>query len=116
MKNLLRLTEFWYDYVGQDHHKDRDCHFFINQFWSYGRPPVYRIEHYGYISELPEVSADRTFETFEEAYDHLYEWLNSEIQDVFKHYESIDEEKEKEYDYNIAGVKQVLEKYKDLKQ
>jgi len=105
MKNLLRLTEFWYEFVGQDHHKDRDCHFYINQVWSYGRPPVYRVEHYGYISELTKELESKTFDKFEEAYEALYDWLNSEIQDVFKFYEDRDPEKDN-----------VLEKYKDLKQ
>jgi hypothetical protein len=105
MKNLLRLTEFWYEFVGQDHHKDRDCHFYINQVWSYGRPPVYRVEHYGYISELTKELESKTFDKFDEAYEALYDWLNSEIQDVFKFYEDRDPEKDN-----------VLEKYKDLKQ
>lgn len=43
------LSEQWYELVGQDHHKDRDCHWYITTTWSYGLPPKYKIEHHGYI-------------------------------------------------------------------
>jgi len=48
-KEILELSEKWYDYVGQDHHKDRDCHFYIQQNWSYGQIPKWTVEHYGYV-------------------------------------------------------------------
>lgn len=63
-KEILRLTSFWYDYVGKDHHKDRDCHWYINGVWSYGKPPIFRLEHYGYIAH--EVEAEE-FSTHKEA-------------------------------------------------
>ena len=28
---IVRLSKIWYEYVGMDHHKDRDCHFRISQ-------------------------------------------------------------------------------------
>jgi hypothetical protein len=32
-----------------DHHKDKDCHWYIIEKYSYGEPPVFIAHHYGYI-------------------------------------------------------------------
>lgn len=53
-EEILRLTKFWYQYVSLNHHKDRDCHFYINEVWSYGELPKYRVEHHGYIADEVE--------------------------------------------------------------
>ena len=46
---IVRLSAIWYEYVGMDHHKDRDCHWMINKTYSYGRPATYVVSHHGYI-------------------------------------------------------------------
>lgn len=46
---IQMLTELWYILVNQDHHKDRDCHWWIEIVWSYGDQPVFRIRHNGYV-------------------------------------------------------------------
>ena len=50
-EEITFLTGIWYDYVSQDHHKDRDCHWYIEMVWSYGNPPNYRVRHPGYIMD-----------------------------------------------------------------
>ncbi len=50
-KQIIKLTQKWYNYVSLDHHKDRDCHWYINKVYSYGEPPKYTAEHHGYISD-----------------------------------------------------------------
>ena len=50
-KEIARLANIWYNYVSTDHHKDRDCHFYIETVWSYGEEPFYRAVHNGYIME-----------------------------------------------------------------
>jgi len=104
---LLKLTQFWYDYVGCDHHKDRDCHFYINKVWSYGQEPVYRIEHYGYMSELEN---NELYETYEEAIQALVDWLSNEVKSAYQ--VPIDWQDIKKHDYNWKGVIQVLNHYK----
>jgi hypothetical protein len=79
-ERLIALTKFWYDYVGCDHHKDRDCHFYINKVWSYGHEPYYRIEHYGYMSELDD---KEEYQTYEAAIDSLIVRLEEEIKEVY---------------------------------
>jgi len=53
MENIVNditvLTDEWYHLIGKDHHKDRDCHWYIETKWSYGLAPVYTIQHHGYI-------------------------------------------------------------------
>jgi hypothetical protein len=106
-ERLQKLTAFWYDYVGCDHHKDRDCHFCINKVWSYGKPAIYRPEHYGYIgSDFTGVMHD----TYEEALDELLAYLEEEVQDA--HRVPHDWQDEKAHDYNWAGVVKVIEEHK----
>lgn len=48
-EEITKLTDLWYQYVNQDHHKDRDCHWYIEKIWSYGEEPYYIAYHHGYI-------------------------------------------------------------------
>lgn len=74
-KEINSLTERWYLLIGQDHHKDRDCHWYINSVWSYGQPVKYRVEHYGYI--LDDICEE--FTTYSEACLFLIETLKDAI-------------------------------------
>ena len=49
IEEITELTDVWYKLIGPDHHKDRDCHWYIETKWSYGYPPKYSIQHWGYI-------------------------------------------------------------------
>lgn len=49
-EEITELTTKWYRYVGLDHHKDRDCHWYIQKVWSYGEEPYYYAYHYGYVA------------------------------------------------------------------
>lgn len=46
---IVRLTRLWYDAVSLDHHKDRDCHWYITTTYSYGDQPTFAGSHPGYI-------------------------------------------------------------------
>lgn len=46
---ITRLSAIWYEYVGLDHHKDRDCHWIVETRFSYGEGPNFQAAHYGYI-------------------------------------------------------------------
>lgn len=75
-EQIVDLTTKYYELIGRDHHKDRDCHFYINSVYSYGNPPYYKIEHYGYVNELTSLENDRTYILLEEAKEGLIEVLN----------------------------------------
>lgn len=48
-EEITILTEKWYRYVNLDHHKDRDCHWYIEKRYSYGDEPHYQAFHNGYV-------------------------------------------------------------------
>ena len=48
-EEITALTEKWYKYVRLDHHKDRDCHWYVTKVYSYGEEPYYEASHLGYI-------------------------------------------------------------------
>jgi hypothetical protein len=68
---ITKLTEDWYLLIGKDHHKDRDCHWYIETAWSYGFKPEYIIRHYGYILDEIEEKCG----SYEEALEKLKEIL-----------------------------------------
>ena len=76
IKSLTQLTDEWYKLIGKDHHKDRDCHFYINTVWSYGQDPVYRVEHYGYI--VDEIEEDFY------SYDEAVIFLEKKLKEIIK--------------------------------
>jgi hypothetical protein len=74
-QKITNLTAEWYQLIGSDHHKDRDCHWYIRTSWSYGGSPVYVIEHRGYI--LDEIY--ETWGSYELACIRLKELLTAAI-------------------------------------
>jgi hypothetical protein len=78
-EQITELTQRWYAFVRQDHHKDRDCHFYIEKRWSYGEPPTYTARHHGYRAYQWE-SAEYT--TAFEAEEELLRWLTFTINDA----------------------------------
>jgi hypothetical protein len=75
IEEITKLTEEWYHLIGKDHHKDRDCHWYIETKWSYGDSPVYTIQHNGYI--LDDIA--ETWSTYELALQRLKEILLEKI-------------------------------------
>lgn len=67
LNQITVLTEEWYSLISGDHHKNRDCHFYIKTVWSYGRKQKYRVEHYGYVFDHIE----EEFATYREAAEYL---------------------------------------------
>ena len=82
IERITELTEQWYRLIGSDHHKDRDCHFYIETKWSYGQPPKYSVVHNGYI--LHDFDGEE-YNTYEEALDGLISLLSKAIDDEKVH-------------------------------
>jgi hypothetical protein len=78
---ISSLIKEYLSLIRSDHHKDRDCHFYINHVYSYGDSPYYRIEHHGYINELPRDLFEKKFWSYEEAKYHLIDWLQKIIKE-----------------------------------
>ena len=49
IEEITKLTDEWRQLTAKDHCKDRDFHWYIETKWSYGQPPTYKFQHYGYI-------------------------------------------------------------------
>lgn len=64
--------------IGPDHHKDRDCHFFISKRWSYGHLEGYEIEHRGYLMDTQPEQFEH-YATYEAARDGLIAMLTRAI-------------------------------------
>lgn len=61
-EEIVKLSEEWHELIGIDHHKDRDCHWYIESRWSYGEQPEFRVLHYGYVTDDIEIACD-SYET-----------------------------------------------------
>jgi hypothetical protein len=86
LDQITELSKEWYILIGGDHHKDRDCHFYINTVWSYGQKQKYRVEHYGYIFR----DVEEEFDTYNEAALFLLKKIKEMIKVVEKDLESMD--------------------------
>ena len=49
VEEITKLSDEWYRLIGPSHHKDKCCHWYIETKWSYGQPPKYNVQHWGYI-------------------------------------------------------------------
>ena len=92
MKELLEeireLTEEWRSLTGKDHCKDRDFHWYVETKWSYGQPPKYNVQHWGYILGDIEEECD----SYDEALVKLKELLTREIKEYIKDRDENNEE------------------------
>ena len=77
IKEITKLTDEWYFLIGKDHHKDRDCHWYVETKWSYGYPPKYSVHHWGYI--LSDIEEE--YKTYEEALVGLKDILTEKIKE-----------------------------------
>ena len=74
---ITKLTDEWYGLIGGEHHKDRDCHWYVETKWSYGYPPKYTVQHWGYI--LNDIVEECI--SYDEALLKLKEMLIKEIEE-----------------------------------
>ena len=114
-KEITQLTRLWYDIVRLDHYKDRDCHWTISKEWSYGNVPIYRVEHYGYVSKeicseefsLYEEAEKFLLKSIREAIDQEIEWAMSIITT------SLSDKLEKEVIENANSILRIAKKYEN---
>lgn len=57
-EQIQQLANEYQKLIGSDHHKDRDCHWYIETRWSYGAPAKYVVRHNGYIYDEVEIVCD----------------------------------------------------------
>ena len=75
-EKFIEATEKWYEFVGRDHHKDRDCHWYVGteEQFSYGHTPKETesvVRHYGYVADDQEFRAKTREEVLLQAIDFI---------------------------------------------
>lgn len=90
IEEITKLTDEWYCLIGREHHKDRDCHWYIETRWSYGLPPEYIMQHYGYIRNNVEVVCS--------SYEDALVALKAELENAIKEEK---EHQQREYDESL---------------
>ncbi len=79
---IAELIKRHFKAVASDCHKDRDCHWYISESWSYGEHAGWRVQHDGYCYDGLEDGEDGPFPTWEEAEVVLIEHLLAAIDDI----------------------------------
>jgi len=85
-KQIAELGAKYYNLIGPEHHKDRDCHWTIETKWSYGNDPVFIVEHKGYLHETER----STFDSYETALIFLRDELKDAVEIEEFHKANID--------------------------
>ena len=75
MKDLVKkLLDIWYACL-IDHHKDRDCHFYIEQKFSYGTKEQWSVYHSGYLYR---------WECDEDSYEQCLAKLSNKLKEMIE--------------------------------
>lgn len=72
-----QLLKLWYELIGGDHHKDRDCHFYIERNFSTYKRSKWRLHHRGYLLD----DIEEVYNTYKEAEKGLQELLTEKIKE-----------------------------------
>jgi len=104
---ITKLSDLYYSLLQGNHHKDRDCHWSIEERWSYGNPPQYVLMHLGYIYKDIEI----IYYTYDEALAGLNLHLNKAISSVVRTARDILASPEIYDEYDVEYAKQTVEIY-----
>lgn len=79
-----QLLELWYELIGGDHHKDRDCHFYIEKNFSTYKKSEWRLHHPGYLID----DYEEMFDSYEQAEKGLQDLLIEQMLYFTENYEN----------------------------
>ena len=97
-KKIIELNKIWYDLIGGEYHKDRDCHFRISTHYMYGDRVEWEVEHHGYILHDKEAEFDALEDA--ETYlinDVLKKGILEEVKFYLEHYGDSDWDQHNRY-------------------
>jgi hypothetical protein len=104
---IVELSDKYMKMVSQDHHKDRDCHWYIHTVFSYGEAPVFEVEHNGYVYHDQEFN--KKFNDYDDAQDFLIEHLEYAIGEQVEWATRCLENVENWDEYQIKHAKSIIE-------
>lgn len=79
-----QLLELWYELIGGDHHKDRDCHFYIEKNFSTYKKSEWRLYHRGYLID----DYEKMLDSYEQAEKGLQDLLIEKMLYFTEYWES----------------------------
>lgn len=88
IEEITKLTDEWRSLTGKGYCKDRDFHWYVETKWSYGQPPKYSVQHWGYI--LGDIVEE--FDSYDEALVGLKNILIEKIEEEKKFEEENNED------------------------
>ena len=109
LEKIAELNEIWYSSIlgGGSGHKDRDCHFYITQTFSYGGAGKWAVAHHGYINHHYQ---ETEWDSYEECQLELIKLLKysilEELNWYLEHYGDPDWDQHEKYN---------LEQLEDIK-
>jgi hypothetical protein len=115
LEKIAELNEIWYSSIlgGGSGHKDRDCHFYITQSFSYGKPGQWSVAHHGYINHSYE---DTVWNSYEEAQLELIKLLKysilEEVNWYLEHYGDPDWDQHEKY--NLEQLEELKKKVLEI--
>ena len=115
-EKIIELNKIWYNLIGGEHHKDRDCHFRISTHYFYGDHVEWEVEHHGYIlqNEIREVEDFKTLHEAEVWLIHniLKFGILREVEFYLEHYG--DPEWDQHNRYNKEQLEEIKKKVLDI--
>ena len=79
-----QLLELWQELIGGNHHKDRDCHFYIERNFSTYKKSEWRLYHRGYLIG----DYEKIFPTYKETEKGLQDLLIEQMLYFTEYWES----------------------------
>jgi hypothetical protein len=106
---IEKLLKLWYSIIGGDHHKDRDCWFFIERDYCTYSEPSWSVKHHGYILG----DYNESFDTFIKAQEGLIEFLGEacakEIDNIRNNFDVYSPEKNSDYcDTKLKELEKII--------
>lgn len=87
-EEIMDLSGKWCKYVGMDHCKDRDFHWYITKDYAYGESPKYTASHYGYrADDWTSQRVDSEEDAMMLLADKLRRTVNGQIKEIKKQIE-----------------------------
>ncbi len=108
-EEIMDLSGKWCKYVGMDHCKDRDFHWYITKSYSYGESPKFYASHNGYRADYwTSQEVDNEEDAMMLLADKLRRTVNGEIKHIKKNIEHTKSIPESERWYSIEELKKEL--------
>ena len=109
-KKVMDLSYKWCKYVGMDHCKDRDFHWYITKTYSYGEPPKYIASHNGYrADDWSSQEVDNEEDAMYLLIDKLERTINGQIKIIKKDIEHTKKLEAEERWYSIEDLQKELD-------